>query len=97
MVYVLIHVRHVYDKALGRPVDSVRWHSVHESFEAATEAAEVFVTEKNLISEIPLYVWWSMGTNEENPHTWWMSNEFGPKKDVGNSCRITMRVAKIGA
>lgn len=95
-VYVLVHMKHVYDKALGRPVDHPRWLSAHETWEDASAAAMDFVTEKELISEVPLHCWWTMGTTEKDVHPWWLSNEFGPKKDVGNSMRISMRIMRMG-
>ena len=87
-VYVLEHVKHIYDKALGRPVDSHRWHSVHSTFEEATFAGATFAQDSGLLGTDPIYVWWRMHEDARG-RTWWLSNEFGPgKKNVGNSLRV---------
>jgi hypothetical protein len=87
MIFVLEHVKHVYDKALGRPVDVHRWHSAHPTFEDAIQTGEQFAKDAGLVGRDPVYVWWEM---EPEPwRKWWMSNEFGPnKKNVGNTLRI---------
>lgn len=87
-VYVLEHVKHVYDKDKGYPVDVRQMCAVFTSFEEASFAGAKYAEVRNLLGSDPVYVWWKM--EPEPDRRWWLSNEFGlNKQNVGNSLRIT--------
>lgn len=91
-VYVLEHVKHVMNKALGHPVDSHQWVSVYEQLDEACFAGAEYAKAKGLLGTDPIYVWWTM--HPVNGRAWWLSNEFGPNNNnVGNS----LRVVRFGA